>query len=119
MVSRRWRSRTRPRTKSSGWFEELFGFRIDLDQAFETLLDQLKAALGIDAQNVMWFLPLVFLGVFLLRSLAAFANGYLFQVIGLGATNDLRNDLYHRILHQSASFYTRHPSGELISQSRQ
>ncbi len=98
-----------------GWFEELFGFRVDLDQAFETLLARLEAALGIDSQNVVWFLPLVFLGVFLLRSLAAFANGYLFQIIGLGATNDLRNDLYQRILNQSASFYARHPSGELIS----
>ncbi len=98
-----------------GRLEETLGFRLDLDQIFESLLTRLKAAVGIDADNVVWFLPLVFLAVFLLRSLAAFANGYLFQVIGLGATNDLRNDLYGRILHQSSSFYTRHPSGELIS----
>ncbi len=98
-----------------GWFEEVFGFRIDLDQALESLLAGLEAALGIDSENVVWFLPLVFLAVFLLRSLAAFANGYLFQIIGLGATNDLRNDLYGRILYQSSSFYARHPSGELIS----
>ncbi len=101
--------------KGPGWFEEVFGFRIDLDQALESLLAGIEAALGIDSQNVVWFLPLVFLAVFLLRSLAAFANGYLFQIIGLGATNDLRNDLYGRILYQSSSFYARHPSGELIS----
>ncbi len=95
--------------------EELLGFELDLDAVFEALLARLEAALGIDAQNVVWFLPLVFLLVFLVRSLAAFLNGYLFQVIGLGATNDLRNDLYERILHQSSSFYARHPSGELIS----
>ncbi len=98
-----------------GWFEELLGFRIDLDEIFDSLLARLKAAVGIDAENVVWFLPLVFLAVFLMRSLAAFVNGYLFQIIGLGATNDLRNDLYERILHQSSSFYAKHPSGELIS----
>ncbi len=95
--------------------EEMLGFQVDLDEIFESLLARLKAAVGIDAENVLWFLPLVFLGVFLLRSLAAFCNGYLFQIIGLGATNDLRNDLYGRILHQSSTFYARHPSGELIS----
>ena len=97
------------------WIEDLLGFRLDLDQIFESLLTRLETLAGIDSQNVVWFLPLVFLGVFLVRSLAAFANGYLFQIIGLGATNDLRNDLYERILHQSSSFYARHPSGELIS----
>ncbi len=101
--------------ETPGWFEQAFGFRIDLDQAFESLLAGFEAMLGIDSKNVVWFLPLVFLAVFLLRSLAAFCNGYLFQIIGLGATNDLRNDLYGRILHQSSRFYARHPSGELIS----
>ena len=95
--------------------EEILGVRIDLDAILESFLGTLKTTLGIDENNVVWFLPLVFVAVFLLRSASAFANGYLFQVIGLGATNDLRNDLYERILHQSSSFYSRHPSGELIS----
>ena len=95
--------------------EEVLGFRIDLDAVFESFLASLKRTLEIDDENVVWFLPLIFLTVFLLRSMAAFGNGYLFQIIGLGATNDLRNDLYERILHQSSSFYSRHPSGELIS----
>ncbi|MEM7354503.1 MAG: ABC transporter ATP-binding protein [Acidobacteriota bacterium] len=95
--------------------EQLLGFRIDLNAIFESILERLKAGLGIDEQNVVWFLPLVFMAIFLLRSVSAFANGYLFQIIGLGATNDLRNDLYERILHQSSSFYSQHPSGELIS----
>ncbi len=97
------------------WLEETLGFRVDLDEILEALLAHLETALGIDSQNVVWFLPLLFMAVFMLRSLAAFANGYLFQIIGLGATNDLRNDLYGRILYQSSSFYGRHPSGELIS----
>ncbi|MCP4661221.1 MAG: ABC transporter ATP-binding protein [bacterium] len=93
------------------------GFDLDLDLAggFEHAYHRLKAALGVNPQNVMWFLPLLFAAVFLLRGLAAFGNGYLFQLIGLGATNDLRNALYERILHQSSRFYARHPSGELVS----
>lgn len=59
--------------------------------------------------------PLLLWSFFLIRSVAAFANGYLFQKIGLGATNDLRNDLYRTILHQSSRFYSEHPSGELLS----
>ncbi|MEM7587108.1 MAG: ABC transporter ATP-binding protein, partial [Acidobacteriota bacterium] len=85
------------------------------DAFFESQLERLEAAFGIDSSEAVWFIPAVFIVVFLLRSLAAFANGYLFQIIGLGATNDLRNDLYRRILRQSSSFYSRHPSGELIS----
>ncbi|MEM7585891.1 MAG: ABC transporter transmembrane domain-containing protein, partial [Acidobacteriota bacterium] len=98
-----------------GWMEQTFGFQIDLDAFFESQLERLEAAFGIDSSEAVWFIPAVFIAVFLLRSLAAFANGYLFQIIGLGATNDLRNDLYRRILRQSSSFYSRHPSGELIS----
>ncbi len=90
-----------------------FGF--DLDDSFETLLEGVESSLGITAANAVWFLPLLFIAVFLVRSAASFCNGYLFQVIGLGATNDLRNDLYRRILHQSSSFYARHPTGELVS----
>ncbi len=99
----------------SGRLEEALGFQVDLDAMFEAFLRRLEELAGVDSADALWFLPVVFVVVFLVRSLAAFANGYLFQIIGLGATNDLRNDLYARILRQSSSFYSRHPSGELIS----
>jgi len=89
--------------------------KIDLEALFDQLLETIETALGITEENVVWFLPLLFVFVFLMRSLAAFTNGYLFQMIGLGATNDLRNDLYDRILHQSNRFFGRHPTGELLS----
>jgi subfamily B ATP-binding cassette protein MsbA len=63
----------------------------------------------------VWFVPLLFVAVFMLRSLADFASGYSFQRIGLGATNDVRNDLYRRILDQSSRFHSEHTSGELVS----
>jgi subfamily B ATP-binding cassette protein MsbA len=93
------------------------GLRLGLDLAamIGRGFDRLRAAVGVDDDNVVWALPLLFCAIFLVRSLSAFANGYLFQVIGLGVTNDLRNDLYQRILHQSSLFYAHHPSGELVS----
>src|SRR4029079_12694489 len=65
--------------------------------------------------EVVWFVPALFVLLAMVRSVASFASGYAFQRIGLGATNDLRNTLYHRILEQSSRFYAQHPSGELVS----
>ena len=60
-------------------------------------------------------MPALLVLVAVVRSLAGFLNGYAFQRIGLGATTDLRNELYRRILDQSSRFYAQHPSGELVS----
>lgn len=94
---------------------EALGINLDLAESIDRVVEQVKALLDIGEEKVVWFFPLLFLLVFLSRSLADFVNGYLFQVIGLGATNDLRNDLYGHILHQSSRFYSDHPSGELVS----
>ncbi len=88
---------------------------LDLQGAFDRGYHQLKQKLGVDASNVVYFLPALFVFIFVLRSLSDFFNNYLFQVIGLGATNDLRGDLYQRLLRQSSRFYAEHPSGELMS----
>ncbi|MEM9553770.1 MAG: ABC transporter ATP-binding protein [Acidobacteriota bacterium] len=84
----------------------------------ETFLDAytaLRQRFGIGDDEVLYFVPILLVIVILVRSICQFANGYLFQVIGLGATNDLRNDLYGRILAQSSRFFAEHPSGELVS----
>ncbi|MBZ0090524.1 MAG: ABC transporter ATP-binding protein/permease, partial [Thermoanaerobaculia bacterium] len=77
--------------------------------------EQLKAALGVTPDEVVYFVPALFIVVFTLRSLADFVNGYAFQRLGFGATTDLRNELYERTLRQSARFHSEHPSGELVS----
>ncbi|MEM9592843.1 MAG: ABC transporter ATP-binding protein, partial [Acidobacteriota bacterium] len=89
--------------------------KLDLEQIFQDAYRDLKRRYGIDEQEVVYFIPLLLVIVVVVRSTSQFANGYLFQVIGLGATNDLRNDLYERILRQSSRFYADHPSGELVS----
>ncbi|MCG8460660.1 MAG: ABC transporter ATP-binding protein/permease, partial [Holophagales bacterium] len=89
--------------------------RLDLEGRIMAAYTSLRERWGIGDDRVVYFVPLLLILVVAGRSLAQFTNGYLFQVIGLGATNDLRVALYRRILFQSSSFYTRHPSGELVS----
>ncbi|HEX5758847.1 MAG TPA: ABC transporter transmembrane domain-containing protein [Thermoanaerobaculia bacterium] len=88
-----------------------FDFAAQIDDTYESL----KRRLGIDGDDVVWFVPLLLVAIFLLRSLADFLSGYAFQHIGLGITTDIRNDLYRRILDQSSRFHAEHPSGELVA----
>ncbi len=90
---------------------EDFDVSAHLDRGYESL----KRRLGVDADEVVYFVPLLFVVVFLTRSLADFLSGYAFQHIGLGVTTDIRNALYRQILEQSSRFYAEHPSGELVA----
>ena len=76
---------------------------------------RLKELFDIDEGNVFYFVPILFVAVYLVRSIFAFVSGYTFQRIGLGITTDVRNQLYQRILQQSSRFHSLHPSGELVS----
>jgi ATP-binding cassette, subfamily B, bacterial MsbA len=89
--------------------------RLDLARQIDRSYESLKRRLGIDRDNVVYFLPLLFVLIFLLRCLADFGSGYAFQHIGLGVTTDIRNDLYRHILEQSSRFHAEHPSGELVA----
>lgn len=79
------------------------------------LYRQLKTALGVTPETVVYFVPLLVITVFFFRSVVAFISSYSFQHIGLGVTTDIRNSLYRRILDQSSRFHAQHPSGELTS----
>jgi subfamily B ATP-binding cassette protein MsbA len=91
------------------------GKRGDLTNHLSSSYHSLKERWHIQPDQVVWFVPALFVLVALVRSVASFASGYAFQRIGLGATNDLRESLYQRILEQSSRFYAQHPSGELVS----
>src|SRR5262245_48727144 len=88
-----------------------FNVARQIDRSYQSL----KFRLGIDENEVVYFVPLLFVIVYLLRSLADFVSGYAFQHIGLGVTTDIRNDLYRYILDQSSRFHADHPSGELVA----
>ncbi len=97
------------------WLQDLQA-RFDPKTLVETSLQGLRGRFGVDSDlENLKFLSVLFALVMLVRSLGMFVNGYFFQIIGLGGTNDLRNDLYSRILHQSSRFFAQHPSGELLS----
>jgi len=77
--------------------------------------ESLKRRMGIGPNEVVYFVPILVLLIFLVRSAADFFAGYSFQHIGLGVTTDIRNALYRRILEQSSRFYSEHTSGELVA----
>jgi subfamily B ATP-binding cassette protein MsbA len=104
----------KPKAKETGWVGSLkrkFDVARQIDRSYESL----KRRLGVGPEDVVYFVPILFVIVFLLRSLADFASGYSFQHIGLGVTTDIRNDLYRRVLEQSSRFHAEHPSGELVA----
>lgn len=86
-----------------------------LDRWFNQGYENLKEGLGVGPAEAVYFVPALFVVVFVFRSAADFLNGYAFQKVGFGATTDLRNELYSRTLAQSSRFHAEHPSGELVS----
>ena len=96
------------------WLKQLQR-KVDIEHKIQKSYESLKRQLGIGDREVVWFVPLLFVLVFLLRSLSDFLAGYSFQHIGLGVTTNIRNDLYRRILEQSSRFHAEHPSGELVA----
>ena len=89
--------------------------RVFLDRFLNDGYEGLKRRFAVRPEQVIYFVPILFVLVFVLRSFSDFLNGYAFQHLGLGATTDLRNDLYRRTLDQTARFHSEHPSGELVS----
>jgi subfamily B ATP-binding cassette protein MsbA len=88
---------------------------LDLAGQFERAYQTLIAHFGITEATILVALPVGFFLVFFARSTTLFLNELAFQKIGLGATTDMRNDLYARILEHSSRFFARHPSGEIVS----
>jgi subfamily B ATP-binding cassette protein MsbA len=90
-------------------------YKLNLKRLSTEAYKGLKSRLGIDASNVYWFTPLLFLTLWMFAGLARFASSYMFRMIGLSVTNDIRNDIHARLLKQSSRFHSVHTSGELVS----
>jgi subfamily B ATP-binding cassette protein MsbA len=89
--------------------------RFNLSRQLDRGYAALKRGLGIGPRQVVYFIPLLFVVVFFVRSCADFLSGYAFQHIGFGITTSIRNDLYSHIIRQSSRFHADHTSGELVS----
>ena len=75
-------------------------------------LDQINPFPSADLAVV---LGLLLVSVTLLKGMAEYASTYLLNRLGQSVVMDLRNDLYEKILNQSANFFHTHSTGRLIS----
>jgi subfamily B ATP-binding cassette protein MsbA len=67
-----------------------------------------------NSQMLFW-IPLAVVVIYLLKGLCSYGQTVLMNFIGLRIIADLRNLLYRRIQMQSLSFFTKHPTGLLMS----
>ncbi len=63
----------------------------------------------------LYYVPLTVIGIFLVRGILNFGHSYLSDYVGLRIVQDVRNRLVHHLQYMSLSFFSRHPSGTLIS----
>ena len=60
-------------------------------------------------------IPLLVLGVYLIKGLCEFAQSYLMSGVGQRVIRDIRDHLYRHMQSLSLSFYMKHPTGVLMS----
>ncbi len=59
--------------------------------------------------------PLVLIGVYIIKGVADYGRSYIMSYVGQRIINDLRNKLYRHIQSLSLSFFTKTPTGVIIS----
>ncbi|MCX7981285.1 MAG: lipid A export permease/ATP-binding protein MsbA [Syntrophales bacterium] len=65
--------------------------------------------------HMLIWIPVAIVTLYLLKGSASYMQARLMQYIGLRIITDLRNELYRRIQMQSLSFFSRYPTGVLMS----
>jgi subfamily B ATP-binding cassette protein MsbA len=70
--------------------------------------------LNKDATTLKW-LPVAVIVIYMLKGICSWSQTVLMNFIGLRIVADLRNRLYRRIQEQSLTFFTKHPTGILMS----
>jgi len=76
--------------------------------------------LGPAGAAVTWTIEALAVGIlvaYLLKGLGAYASGYLMTDVGQQVVRDLRGQLFRHILNQSAAFFSRRTSGQLLSRT--
>lgn len=69
----------------------------------------------ISRNQLLIFTCLWIPAVFLIRALAAFANGYLIQYVGMRVVESIRIDLFEKLQSLPLAFFKRNPSGDLLA----
>ncbi|PID49115.1 MAG: lipid A export permease/ATP-binding protein MsbA [Proteobacteria bacterium] len=76
------------------------------------LLD--RAIMQQDPEVIHW-LPLGILGIFLLRGVTSFSAGYFMGRVGRKVVQQVRNELFHHLLHLPVNYFQQHSSGKLLA----
>lgn len=77
------------------------------------LLD--KAILQRDPEVIAW-LPLGIMGIFLLRGVAMFVSGYFMGLVGRSVVQTIRGEVFNHLLRLPVPYFQQHSAGQLLSQ---
>ena len=65
--------------------------------------------------RMLFLIPMVIVGLYLLKGIFYYGQAYLMSFVGQRIVADLREKLYHHLQYLSLSFFTKTPTGILIS----
>jgi subfamily B ATP-binding cassette protein MsbA len=65
--------------------------------------------------NALKWIPLAVIAIYLIKGLCNYSQTVIMSYIGLRIVNQLRNKLYEQMQKQSLAFFSRHPTGLLMS----
>ncbi len=86
------------------------------EPAFPALLKPLLDGNFVQKQGpLLAWLPLLIIGVFLVRGIASLLSGYAAGWVANKVVMDLRNDMFARLLKLPTNYYDNHTSGSLVS----
>jgi len=69
----------------------------------------------VSRENLMWMIPVLLVVVVLGKGLFTFLASYYMRSIGLKVVKGIRDDLFENLTYQSASYFDRTSTGELLS----
>ncbi len=93
----------------------MLGYAIT-DTAFAALMKPMLDGSFVDQdQSAILVVPLMIIGIFLLRGVSGFASTYYIAWIGWRVIKQLRSEIFEKYLTLPTAFYDRSSSGELIS----
>jgi len=79
------------------------------------LMNFVLSHLQVSREELIWFLPLLVLIVVFGKGLFTFLSSYLMKAAGHRVIKRLRDDLFRHVLSQSASFFDRLSTGDLMT----
>lgn len=66
-------------------------------------------------QDMLYFLPMVVLALFVVKGVGMYVSSYKMEYIGQKVISDFQKTLYHHLIHQDASFFQQHTTSNLMS----